>query len=225
MSGRLAWCPNISLIGPPGSGKGSYGRLLAEFLSLPLITVSTLLQQAQVDTSSGKLVDDETVSKILVPQLPKHQSYLLDGFPRTASQVKLMERDWDAPVQAAISLEVPRQVCLEKLLGRRICTICNRNWNIANVQYGSFNLPASLPESCISCSSPTDHWVQRADDTPAIIERRLDTFYASSQPILDHYEANGKLLRFAPFQGYLDMPRFKLTVANWLGDLDPDLVS
>jgi adenylate kinase len=122
-------------------------------------------------------------------------------------------------------LEVPRQVCLEKLLGRRICTICDRNWNIANVQYGSFNLPASLPQSCTRCSSPTDHWIQRPDDIPDIIEKRLDTFYASSGPILDHYEANGKLLRFTPYQGYLDMPRFKMTVANWLTELDPDFQS
>jgi adenylate kinase len=214
MPGRLPIRHSIAIIGPPGSGKGSYGRLLAEWLSIPLVTVSTLLKQAQLDTSSGKLVDDETVSGILSERLPL-QPYLLDGFPRTLNQVKLMERDWPIPpIKAAISLEVPRQVCLEKLLGRRVCTVCNLNWNVADVQYGQFDLPASLPVTCSRCS-PSDDWVQRLDDDPTIVQGRLDTFYERALPILEHYEQNGMLLRFTPYLGYRDMPRFQLAVTKW----------
>jgi adenylate kinase len=216
--------PKISLIGPPGSGKGSYGRLLAKCLSIPLITASTLLKQAKLDTSSGKLLDDATVSKILLDNLPQQQhSYFLDGFPRTMNQVKLMERDWPTTVQAAISLDVPRQVCFEKLVGRRLCHICDRNWNVAGVQYGKFIMPPSLPESCNRCDQ--SDWIQRPDDKPDIIKERLDIFYETTEPILEHYEAKGTLLRFAPYGGFSDMPRFQSTVADWIVGLERRLGS
>ena len=217
MSRELLSRANLSIMGPPGSGKGSYGRLLAEFLAIPLISVSTLLKHAQIDTTSGKLADDETVSKIIVNHIPRNQPYMLDGFPRTLNQVRIMEQDWSiAPVHAIISLEVPRQVCFEKMLGRRICTICDRNWNVANVQFMSFNLPPSLPDNCFQCSHQTRPWRQRADDFPDIINERLDTFYNTSEPIIRHFEAKRKLLRFTPNMGFLDVPRFQSTVADWL---------
>ena len=207
------------MIGPPGSGKGSYGRLLAESLSIPLITVSSLLKQAHLDIASGKLVDDATVSRILAERLPL-QPYLLDGFPRTLNQVTLMEREWSIPsIKAAISLEVPRQVCLKKLLGRRVCTVCDMSWNVADVQHDQFDLPVSLPENCSRCS-PSDDWMQRLDDEPTIVNERLDTFYERTVPILEHYEQKRMLLRFSPYLGYRDMPRFLLTVKKWLQELE-----
>ena len=219
MPGRLSFRHSIAIIGPPGSGKGSYGRLLAESLSIPIITVSTLLKQAHLDTSTGKLVDDATVSRILAERLP-HQPYLLDGFPRTLNQVTLMEREWPIPsIKAAVSLEVPRQVCLEKLLGRRVCAVCDMSWNVADVQYDQFDLPASMPLNCSRCS-PSDDWLQRPDDERTIIEERLDTFYERTVPILEHYEQNRALLRFSPYLGYRDMPRLLLTVTKWLEELE-----
>lgn len=211
--------PNISIIGPPGSGKGSYGRLVAE--STPFVIASTLLENAKLDTSSGKLLNDVTVSNTMVQNLPKNPPYFVDGFPRTMNQVKLMERDWskDMQVHAAISLEVPREVCFQKLMGRRFCEICERQWNTSDVHHDQFVMPPNLPASGCDRCSESDDWTQRPDDKPEIIDERLDIFYETTAPILEHYEQKGMLLRFAPYKGFDDVPRFKSTMAAWLEGL------
>jgi adenylate kinase len=205
------------LIGPPGSGKGSYGKLLAKSLSLPLITVSTLLKTAGLDVGTGNLVQDDDVNEVLLQNLP--ENYLLDGFPRTKNQLALMEQTWAEPLQGAISLEVPRQVCLEKLLGRRSCTLCGENWNLAHVEKEGFHLPPKLPIQCTRCRMET-HWTTRADDAPSLVEKRLDIFHFESKPILQYFEAKGALLQFAPYRGFLDMPLFESKVIEWSQNRD-----
>lgn len=198
-------------------------------MSIPLVTVSDLLKQAGFNTSSGKLIDDETVSRVLALNLLGKPPYLLDGFPRTAAQVELMEETWpkNLRVEAAVSLDVPRQVCLEKLHGRRICPKCKRNWNVADVKHGKFILPPSLPPppptdaAGNGCCCVRTEFVQREDDTQTgVIEKRLDIFYKTTEPILNHYEAKGRLFRFAPYRGYDDMPRFEAELKDWLGNMD-----
>lgn len=210
---------NLCLIGPPGSGKGSYGKLLAKSLDIPLVTVSSLLKRANFDLSSGKLMGDRVVSEILVEHLQSLPTggFLLDGYPRTIRQVQWMAQKWPIGlrVDVAISLEVPKEVCLPKLLGRRACANCGGNWNVAHVQHGDYNLPPSLPDSCTNCRGEED-WITRSDDVEGIVDERLRTFYTTTAPILDHYEGQGKLLRFSPFLGYDDMPRFKATLSQWL---------
>jgi adenylate kinase len=147
---------NLSLIGPPGSGKGSYGRHLAEALQIPLITISDVLRsfRPDLDLSSGQLIDDHVVCDALLERLlllkkrdgeddepnQNHHGggaggYILDGFPRTLQQAHLMQEHWPESyqVQAAIKLAVPDRVCEVKLLGRRLCTICGGNYNINGV--------------------------------------------------------------------------------------------
>mmetsp|Transcript_18439 Transcript_18439/g.27856 ORF Transcript_18439/g.27856 Transcript_18439/m.27856 type:complete len:223 (-) Transcript_18439:279-947(-) len=214
---------NISLIGAPGSGKGSYGKLLSDSLSIKLLSASTILRQAKLNTTSGKLLNDKTVSKILMQNLPQ-ASFFLDGFPRTIEQVKLMERDWPSSLQinAAVSLEVPRQVCLDKVLGRRYCAKCNKNWNIADVKCGDFIMPPVLPNECEKCDYARVgdlEWSVRDDDEPNIIEMRLDEFYTTATPVLEHYEKKGRLLRFMPYKGFEELPRFKSTLMTWAKQL------
>jgi adenylate kinase len=214
--------PNISLIGPPGSGKGSYGRLLSEALSIPLLTASTLLQKrANLDTSSGELLDDETVSRVLLNNLPSESPYFMDGFPRTMKQVELMEKwPFSLRLHAAVSLEVPREVCFQKIVGRRYCHVCDLHWNISDVSHGPFVMPPQLPEEHHECSDEEHEWIQREDDVPEIIDKRLDTFYSITEPILHHYEAKHRLLRFVPYQGFEDMPRFTNTLLEWIHQVD-----
>lgn len=156
----------------------------------------------------------------MVQNLP-NPPYFVDGFPRTMNQVKLMERDWSKAIQvhAAISLEVPREVCFQKLTGRRLCEICDRQWNLADVNHDEFVMPPNVPASCDRCSGDESDWTQRPDDKPEIIDERLDIFYETTAPILEHYEEKGMLLRFAPYKGFDDVPRFKSAMADWLDGL------
>jgi adenylate kinase len=184
------------------------------------------LKQEMLDTSSGLLLDDETVSNIMIRNLQEHRKppYMLDGFPRTMKQVELQQqREWpkDFRVHAAIGLEVPRQVCFEKLVGRRQCHICNKAWNVANVNHGKFIMPAHLPENCIEKGCSEDAWIQRGDDSdPDIINNRLDIFYETTEPIIEHFADKNMLLRFHPYRGFDDIPRFKQALDDWMVKLE-----
>lgn len=212
---------NLALIGPPGSGKGSYGRIFAERWQMPLITVSDVLKQHSHEVSAGNLVDDAVVSKLLSESLPT-KPYLLDGFPRTLKQVHLMEETW-APalrVDAVVDLDVPKQVCKEKLLGRRLCTKCGGNYNVNAVHTLGFELPAQLPKDCAECNNSGEFFTTRPDDEEGVVDKRLDAHFRETDPILDNFEKKGKLLRFTPFKGYDDVPRFHHQVEIWLSKMD-----
>jgi len=220
---------NVALIGPPGSGKGSYGKLLAERLSGNLIIASDILhkeakrnEQLRTSMTNGSLVDDDIVSKAMLESLhalPSSSSSttvvnILDGFPRTLGQVHAMEETWPShlKIKNAVSLEVPRRVCEIKLRGRRLCTSCGQSVNLSDVNIDNFVMPPNLCD----CSSSAMSYVTREDDRPDIMIKRLDLYYSLTAPILNHYESSKALLRFAPYRGFQDIQRFETTLRGWL---------
>ena len=168
---------NIALIGPPGSGKGSYGKYFANALQIPIFTVSDLLKKFRPDIniSSGKLIDDTIVSETILQGLEDYfdnnndnndnndnsiGGYIIDGFPRTIEQIKLTEEESDETtsittgcwpekyqIQSAIHLNVPDCVCKTKILGRRQCSKCGKSYNIANVNWNGWIMPSNIPSS------------------------------------------------------------------------------
>jgi len=240
---------NLTILGPPGSGKGFYGRPLAEHFRVPLYTASSILRhrgrREDLDLTSGSLVDCTVVSSILREFLasreegkedgPRH--YVLDGFPRTIEQIRLMERDWpvDHRVQYALHLDVPDAVCEQKMLGRRKCLKCGREVNVANVRTMGFDLPPQLPSTAPGdgCQGPgggffcydpetkrSDHWTRRDDDAVEIARERLRQYRDLEGPILDHYRSRGRLLRYIPYRGELDVPDLLRTVQEWLTSIE-----
>lgn len=214
---------NLALLGPPGSGKGSYGRLLSKFLGIPLVTVSDVLKQHDIVKPCGTLVEDDIVSTLLQHSLPTTTHYLLDGFPRTHSQIQLMETTWPLHLQvdAVIPLDVPKQVCRTKLLGRRYCEKCGGNYNIHAVDTLGFHLPAQLPQDCEQCNDNVGkYFMTRPDDVEHVVDARLEAHYPQMPPILDHYQKRKRLMEFVPYQGYDDVPRFHAAVETWLHQIN-----
>jgi len=163
---------NLALIGPPGSGKGSYGKYFANALQIPLFTVSDLLKKFRPDIniSSGKLIDDNIVSETILHGLEDHfdnddnnnsnnnnggiGGYIIDGFPRTIEQIILMEEDnettsggWPEKyrIKSAIHLNVPDYVCKTKILGRRQCSKCGKSYNVNGVDWNGWIMPPNMP--------------------------------------------------------------------------------
>jgi adenylate kinase len=214
---------NLSLIGPPGSGKGSYGKHFAQALQLPIYAVSDLMRQYRpdLDLSSGKLIDDRIVSETVLLGLENSSKggYILDGFPRTLKQATLMEDMWPSSfqVQAAIKLDVPDTVCETKLLGRRICKQCAGNYNVNGVHWNGWVLPPYLPKrKCVPQCDPNKDWITRVDDTPEVVKHRLKVYHENMDPILEYFEAQNRLLKLQPFHGYDDLANLVATVQNWL---------
>eukprot|EP00978_Attheya_sp_CCMP212_P017349 scaffold46147_cov53-Attheya_sp.AAC.6 len=241
---------HLTLIGPPGSGKGTYGKRLAKALGGTLVTCSDILKheiaqntdigQAVADCQRrGVLADDTLVttavhshlqklltSKERTPESTSSQQqsrtrvgFILDGFPRTVKQAQTMSNDWEEELQipVAVQLNVPDDICLQKMMGRRLCRSCGGSFNVANVNGNGFVMPPTLPNTntdtddnpedyCASGKCDWDaNWYTRPDDTLVICQQRIDEFHAETAPVLEYYEQYGSLLTFIPFRGVQDM--------------------
>lgn len=248
---RLLLTKNLAITGPPGSGKSFYGHAIAGHFGVPLYTASRVLRQLEpdLDLTSGRLVDCSKVASVLrnffAGERERRRStddgesrcYILDGYPRTPSQIEIMTSTWPAQdqVHAALQLNVPDSVCEQKMLGRRQCRKCGVGYNVAHVKLGQWDLPPQLPKgigegeggggtgsrTCIAeqCCYPSEDWTRREDDTPEIVRARIREYRNLEAPILDYYESQGRLLRFTPYRGVLDIPELLATCTDWLSKL------
>lgn len=182
---------NLLLMGAQGSGKGTAAETLKVKLNIPTISTGDLFRQFIASGSelgkelktiidAGNLVPDELTLKILKERLSQDDcknGYILDGFPRTIEQAKLL--DGIAKVDKVIFLDVDFSIVIERITGRRTCPKCS---HIHNIKY------AGDPEYCSVCGTK---YVVRSDDTEEAIRKRLATFTEKTLPIVDYYKEKG----------------------------------
>lgn len=192
----------IALLGAPGAGKGTISAGIKA--KTPWIHVSSgdLLRDAVDERSDvgreaesymkqGDLVPDEIILRIVTNRIdrgPDTAQYLFDGFPRTLVQAKLLKDAFDernAVLLCVLLLQVPREVTLERLSGRRICRNCGANFHVRNI-------PPRKEGVCDHCGGDL---YQRPDDTEATILNRLDVFNRQSKELFSYYEEQGLLVR------------------------------
>jgi adenylate kinase len=260
---------NVTLIGPPGSGKGYYGRLLsAAWHMAPLYSASRILRSSSEGPlrpddplNSGTLVDCAVVARRILTFLqerhpvdddgtngrtftrpPRH--FLMDGFPRTRRQIQLMTEEWPEAYQIthAIHLQIPDHVCRAKMMGRRICTLCQGEPNAAHVQDpAGFWLPPTRPPHCqTELCQPDRHWQTRADDVDeTIVQKRLLEYRCHEPALLEYYDSaacapdrttlenntpdatdndtpRSNVCSITPYRGILDFPQVQRTLEHWL---------
>jgi adenylate kinase len=191
----------IVLLGPPGAGKSVQGRRLAERHAIPTISTGDLLRdhvrrgtrlglEADSYMKAGKLVPDSLMTPILEERLSQpdcERGFILDGYPRTLAQAKgldvLLKNKGLAP--HIILLDVPEERVLKLLSGRRVCPRCQR---VYNVYY-------QPPKKEGVCDADDTALVQRPDDQEDVIRRRLETYQKETQPAIDYYLRQGRLIR------------------------------
>jgi adenylate kinase len=190
---------NIILFGAQGSGKGTQAQMLADELHLQPRASGELLRDAIAhETPAGKiakpyydrgdLVPDEIVAEMILESMRGVNGIILDGFPRTIPQAHLLDDSLakvGQRIDAAIYLEVPRDVLLDRLSGRWICRAHGHVWNVKTH-------PTRVPGICDFDGSAL---FQRSDDSPETINRRLEKFFSETLPVIDYYGAQGKLIR------------------------------
>ncbi len=200
----------ITLMGPPGSGKGTQAQRLVEKYQVPQISTGDLLraavaagtplgQQAQAIMARGELVPDDLVIGIIRERLAEpdaERGFILDGFPRTVNQAKALDElltDLDRPLQAAILLEVDEEAIVQRISGRRVCERCGAVYNI-------YTNPPAKDGICDVCGGPL---VQRPDDNEVTVRQRLKVYREQTAPVLDYYRDQGKL-QVVPGEGDVD---------------------
>ncbi|MCW8918463.1 MAG: adenylate kinase [Gammaproteobacteria bacterium] len=193
----------LILLGAPGAGKGTVAKMLTALDGSVQISTGDILRgavkagtelgkKAKGFMDSGALVPDELILDIMGERLLQDDckpGFLLDGFPRTIPQadaLKGMLTKLGIELDAAVNLDVPRDVILDRLTTRRTCSnsACQEIYNVKSK-------PTKVEGVCDKCGSPV---IQRDDETTEAISKRLDTFNAQTAPLVGYYEKEGLLL-------------------------------
>ncbi len=194
----------LILLGPPGAGKGTQAKLLAERLGLPHISTGDMLRaamaagtplgrEAQGYIRAGGLVPDVVMLRLVAERLRQpdaEKGYILDGFPRTVAQAEGLAALPGAAPDAVLALEVPAEDVVARIAGRRTCGRCGAMYHV------DFS-PSRQPGVCDACGGGT---VQREDDREETVRRRLQVYAEQTAPLARHYERAG-LLRRIPGTG------------------------
>lgn len=186
---------NLVFLGAPGAGKGSVASRLFAELKTPHLSPgdmfraeirkkSALGKKIEKTVSSGALVDDELVAKIIEKRLKQKdckKGFILDGFPRTMKQVKLLDKILSRQkkkLDAVVLMEIPEKELIRRLSGRRKCGECGRDYNINTLK------PPKKTGICDDCGGKL---IQRADDRPETVKKRLKVYEKQTKPLISHY--------------------------------------
>ncbi len=189
--------PRLALLGKQGAGKGTQAARLAEYYGVPHLSTGDFFRdaaaagtelglRAKAFMDRGELVPDAVVVGVVEEQLPGigfMRGGVLDGFPRTLYQAQELARNLAAhPLDVVIDLDVPTEVVLHRISGRRVCAGCGRLYQVEFVPWAR--------EVCDECGSEV---VQRDDDTEESVMRRLEIYEIETLPVIHFYRRAGTL--------------------------------
>ncbi len=188
---------NLILLGAPGAGKGTQAEIVCDRLGIPAISTGNILRaairdgtemgkKAQSFIDSGALVPDEVIIGIIKERLAGpdcEKGFILDGVPRTVAQAQALE-EMGVRIDHAVDIEVPDEVIIGRLSGRRVCGACGASYHIAAK-------PSAKPDVCDRCGGAL---IVRKDDEPETVRARLATYHELTEPLVDFYRARGKLI-------------------------------
>lgn len=180
---------NILLIGPQGSGKGTQAKLVKDLFNIPHISTGDLFREAIASKTElgkvaeqyindGNLVPDDITFGIIKKRLEKtdcEAGYVLDGFPRTLSQAHAL--DDITALTHVLEIFISDDVSVDRISKRRLCTKCSLIYGLNRI-----------PKTSNICDKCKGKLVQRDDDKPFAIKKRLETYHDLTEPLLEYYK-------------------------------------
>lgn len=193
---------NIIFLGPPGSGKGTQAKLVVKKLDFQYFESGDILREKarerdalgqEIDRlihQEGKYVPDEMMVEIVTNWITKaklEQGIVFDGFPRTLDQYQGLQKvlaEKESVIDQVIYLKVSEEESVRRLSARRICPRCDFEFNLVTK-------PPKKDELCDQCQKKL---IQRQDDAPEIIKKRLETYYQLTKPLVEFVRQQGILV-------------------------------
>jgi len=187
----------LILFGPPGAGKGTQAEVLTKKLGVPQISTGDILRNAVKNGTpvglkaksymdAGDLVPDDVIAGVIKERLTGQDcadGYIFDGIPRTLAQAEVLDEQGVA-IDVVLSIEVPDEVIIDRLSGRRTCPECAMTYHI-------LSKPPSAEDVCDACGAAL---VTRVDDETETIKNRLRTYHKETEPLKEYYKEQGKLV-------------------------------
>lgn len=178
------------MIGAPGAGKGTYASRMQKKLDVEVIATGDIFRELAKEDSDlakkvksfmekGLLVPDEVVVEVLKQRLnriPEGKGFILDGYPRTLAQAKIL--DTITKIEVILLLDVPDWIIVERLSTRRICRNCGA---VYNVRF----LKPKVEGICDICGGQL---YQRSDDNEEVIKKRLQVYQEQTKPLLEYFK-------------------------------------
>lgn len=191
----------LVFLGPPGAGKGTQARAVAERLGVPQVSTGDMFRdhaargtelgrQAKAVMERGELVSDDIVVGMVADRVSRPdcaKGFILDGFPRTVPQAERLEAllaESHRPGPLAVNFGLSYTNLVRRLTGRRTCVLCGEIYNI-------YFRPPKVEGRC---DRDGGELVQRADDREEVIRERLSAYERQTQPLIEFYRQRGALL-------------------------------
>ena len=181
---------NLILLGMPGAGKGTQAEIIQREQGIANVSTGAMMREvsrAETDLgkkvqeylSTGRLVPDEIIIQMLVERI--HQSdcengFLLDGFPRNLDQAKALDQA-KVEINLILFLKISEKEIIERMSGRRVHLPSGRSYHIAH------NPPKTEGKDDVTGET----LIQREDDHPDVIKKRLNVYYDETEPLLSFY--------------------------------------
>lgn len=178
------------LLGPPGSGKGTLGKKLAEAEGIPHINTGDILRQEIADSTelgkrmapivnSGRLIPDGLIVELVEKRLEKEdceEGFVLDGFPRTVAQAVALDAllsKLNLELDGVLLLNVSQKETVRRLSGRKVC-----------IQCGTIYAAGYEKKVCEKCGGRLG---LREDDKPEVVRQRMEVYEIQTAPLVDYY--------------------------------------
>ena len=190
----------LILLGAPGSGKGTQASRLMEERGIPQVSTGDLLRAAvsagtdlgkaaKAAMDAGELVSDDIVLGMIRERLAEsdcQNGFILDGFPRNLAQAEALNallEEMAMPLDKAVLMDVPFEMLLKRLTGRRKCSVTGK---ILNIYFS----PSADIEACQAAGGEL---IQRDDDKEEVIGNRIEVYRKDTAPLIEYYSARDQL--------------------------------
>ena len=192
----------LVLVGPPGAGKGTQAQFIAEHLQIPKISTGDIFRAnvgqgtelgllAKSFMDRGDLVPDDLIVAMAAERLQHDDAqdgFILDGFPRTVKQAEALGKQLSQMgrrITAVLLIEVPDEEVIRRLSGRRVCVKSGHNYHV------EFDPPKREGV----CDQDGSRLVQRDDDKPEVVQKRVRVYHEQTEPLVEYYDQKGILRR------------------------------